>query len=540
MTASVDPRSIAGKIPAPERRVPLVVVGAGPAGVAAATAAARAGVQVLLLDEHPLDPELMAMDVPLYFGQRMSPAVRDRGAMLQRVVGTNAALEEALDAGVEVELGISVWGAFHPGPTMRTLGPCLGVADLSRSWLIGYDRLIVAAGARDLVLAFRGWEKAGTMGAAGALALLTRYQACAARRMVVLGSGPRGRAVATLARARGIEVPALVDVAPAVRGDMATCDALARQGMRVYASHVVAEALGARDELEGVRLAALDGGLRPVPGRDVEIACDTVCLAVGLVPQVELFQILGCRLAFRSEHGGYVPETDAEHRTSLPDVFAVGDCAGVDEGLVTAPDRATRAGRRAGLAAAASLGMEAGPAAPEASDDRALPRAHDYWRQWLRATEAVGGLEILACQCEEVTRGELVGVQPPRYLGPPAAPMRARNVGTLGQDGPLNPDQVKRLTRAGMGPCQGRRCREQVALLLAEAGDVPVDTIALASYRPPVRPLPLSVLWPQNETAGMREHWVSWFGIPTQFAPHWSGDPDTTVMLDVPGGIPVE
>jgi thioredoxin reductase len=540
MTRAVDPNSIAGKTPAPERHVPLVVVGAGPAGVAAATAAARAGVRVLLLDEHPLDPELMAMDVPLYFGQRMSPAVRDRGAMLQRVVGTNAALEEALDAGVEVELGISVWGAFHPGPTMRTLGPCLGVADLSRSWLIGYDRLIVAAGARDLVLAFRGWEKAGTMGAAGALALLTRYQACAARRMVVLGSGPLGLAVATLARARGIEVPALVDVAPAVRGDMATCDALARQGMRVYASHVVAEALGARDELEGVRLAALDGGLRPVPGRDVEIACDTVCLAVGLVPQVELFQILGCRLAFRSEHGGYVPETDAEHRTSLPDVFAVGDCAGVDEGLVTAPDRAMRAGRRAGLAAAASLGMEAGPAAPEASDDRALPRAHDYWRQWLRATEAVGGLEILACQCEEVTRGELVGVQPPRYLGPPAAPMRARNVGTLGQDGPLNPDQVKRLTRAGMGPCQGRRCREQVALLLAEAGDVPVDTIALASYRPPVRPLPLSVLWPQNETAGMREHWVSWFGIPTQFAPHWSGDPDTTVMLDVPGGIPVE
>jgi hypothetical protein len=152
----------------------------------------------------------------------------------------------------------------------------------------------------------------------------------------------------------------------------------------------------------------------------------------------------------------------------------------------------------------------------------------------------VNGPEILACQCEEVTREELVGVQPPRYLGPAAAPMRARSLGTLGQDGPLNPDQVKRLTRAGMGPCQGRRCREQVALLLAEAGDVPVDTIPLASYRPPVRPLPLSVLWPRDEPAAMREHWVSWFGIPTQFAPHWAGDPDTTVLLDVPGGIPVE
>jgi thioredoxin reductase len=540
MERAVDQKSVAGKAPAAERHVPLVVVGAGAAGVAAATAAARAGARVLLLDEHPLDPELMAMDVPLYFGQRMSAAVRDRGVMLERVVRANAALEEAIDAGVEVELGVSVWGAFRPGPTMREFGPCLGVADLSRSWLVGYDRLIVAAGARDLVLAFRGWEKAGTMGAAGALALLTRYQACAARRMVVLGSGPLGLAVATLARARGIEVPAVVEVAPAVRGEAASSAALTRQGVRFYPGHVAAEALGTRDEIEGVRLVALDGELRTLPGRDTEIACDTVCLAIGLVPQVELLQILGCRLVFRAERGGFVPETDPEHRTSLPEVFAVGDCAGADEAIVTAPDRAIQAGRRAGLAAAASLGAGAGPGAPDAPDDRALPRAHDYWRQWLRGTLAAGGQEILACQCEEVTRGELVGVQPPRYLGPPAGPMRARSLGTLGQDGPLNPDQVKRLTRAGMGPCQGRRCREQVALLLAEAGDVPVDTIPLASYRPPVRPLPLSVLWPHDEPAAMREHWVSWFGIPTQFAPHWAGDPDTAVLLDLPGGIPVE
>src|SRR5262249_36452045 len=206
-----------------------------PAGVAAATAAARAGVRVLLLDEHPLDPELMAMDVPLYFGQRMSPAVRDRGVMLERVVRANPALEEAIDAGVEVELGLSVWGAFQPSPSMRELrGRCLGVADQARSWLIGYDRLVVAAGARDLSLAFRGWEKAGTMGAAGALALLTRYQACAARRMVILGSGPLGLAVATLARARGIDVAAVVEVAPAIRGDTGTRAALERQGVRFY------------------------------------------------------------------------------------------------------------------------------------------------------------------------------------------------------------------------------------------------------------------------------------------------------------------
>ncbi len=547
MTRPSDPKSVSGKTTAPERRVPLVVVGAGPAGVAAATAAARAGVSVLLLDEHPLDPELMAMDVPLYFGQRMSAAVRDRGVMLERVVRTNPGLEAAIEAGVDVELGVSVWGAFQPGPVLQELGgPCLGVADQTRSWLLGYDRLIVAAGARDLGLAFRGWEKAGTMGAAGALALLARYQACAARRMVVLGSGPLGLAVAALARTRGIEVPAIVEVGPALRCDAAEQERLEREGTRFYPRHVVAAALGARDELEGVRLAALDGDLRPVAGREVDIACDTACLAIGLVPQVELLQLLGCRLAFRSERGGWVPEVDATQRTSVPEVYAAGDVTGVDERAVTSPDRAQAEGRRAGLAAAAALGAIAPDRLEallrETPPPAALsgPRAHDYWRQWIRATGAAAGGEILACQCEEVTRSELVGVQPPRYLGAASPTMRARNIGSLSQDGPINPDQVKRLTRAGMGPCQGRRCREQVALILAEAGDVPVDTIPLASYRPPVRPLPLSVLWPHDEPASMREHWVSWFGIPTQFAPHWAGDPDMTVMLDVPGATPVE
>jgi hypothetical protein len=292
--------------------------------------------------------------------------------------------------------------------------------------------------------------------------------------MVILGSGPLGLETAALALGAGVEVAAVVEVADAVRGDDASRRRLERAGVRFFAGHVVREACGGRDEVEGVVLAPVGGGRGP------EIACDTVCLAIGQVPVVELPAVLGCRLAFRADRGGWVPEADASGATSVPGVTVAGDCAGVPEDVA-------------------------------------------HWRAWLRASLAADGGEAYACLCEEVTRRELVGVQPPRYLGRPPEGMRARGLDTLRRDGPIDADQVKRLTRAGMGSCQGRRCREQVALLLAEAAGAAAVDLPVPTYRPPVRPLPLSVLWPHDEPEAVREHWVSWFGIPTQFAPHWDG-----------------
>src|SRR5262249_56173114 len=102
---TVDVGSMADKAPRPEPHVPVVVVGAGVAGVAAAVAAARGGAQVLLVDEHPVDNDMMAMDVPLYFGQRMQESVRNRALMMERVVEANPGLAEAHEAGVDVQLG---------------------------------------------------------------------------------------------------------------------------------------------------------------------------------------------------------------------------------------------------------------------------------------------------------------------------------------------------------------------------------------------------------------------------------------------------
>src|SRR5436309_1923606 len=409
-----DPRSIAGKAPTPERHVALVVVGASVAGIAAAIEAARAGIEVMLIDEHPIDNDMMAMDAPLCFGQRIDPSVRNRALMLERVVETNPGLASAYEAGVDVQLGTYVWGAFVNGPTVQELpAPMLGLADDRRSWLVGYDRLIVA----------------------------------------------------------------------------------------------------------------VDGTGKPIRGGLKEIACDAVCWAIGLVPSVELLHLIGARLRFVSSLGGWVPEVDARMRTSVPTVFAAGDCAGFHDGRLATPDVAHAQGRWAGLAAAESLGARARsetqhevPVVSPAPDTG----PHAYWQAWLDSLIAAGGWEVNVCQCEEVTRRELVETKPPRYLKWDSPQMNARRLATLLRDGPVNQDQIKRLTRAGMGPCQSRRCREQVGLLLAQAAGTTLDRIPLPTFRPPIRPLPLNVLWPADEPAAMREDWVSWFGIPTQFSPHWT------------------
>jgi hypothetical protein len=87
-------------------------------------------------------------------------------------------------------------------------------------------------------------------------------------------------------------------------------------------------------------------------------------------------------------------------------------------------------------------------------------------------------------------------------------------------DGPPDQDQIKRLTRAGMGICQGRRCRDQVSLILAAAAGLAPQEAPFTGYRAPVRPIPLAVLADWNEDPVMQAGWDVWFGIPAQWTPY--------------------
>ena len=371
---------------------------------------------------------------------------------------------------------MSCWGAWVPGYGLASLPhPIAGLADEERAWTVGFDRLILATGARDIVFSFKGWDQPGVMGARALEALLTTYDAFAGRRLAILGSGPHAMAIARLALAKGIEVAALIEVEGVVRGAAVDQETVAAAGVEFLTGCVPTAAVGGVDGVERLEIRDLATGVR----RDV--ACDTVVQAIGLTPVVELLDVLGGRLAMQPALGGHAPVTPDGTRTSLAQVTLAGDVAGI----------------------------------PGASEGTLA-----YQQMWMRALMATSEAETVVCQCEEVSREALLAVRQPTYLGPPSPALAARDLGRLLEDGPANQDQIKRLTRAGMGPCQGRRCREQVALILASASNQTPDRIPLASYRAPVRPLPLSVLAAWDEAPEMSAHWDVWFGIRGQWAPY--------------------
>ena len=482
----------------------VVVVGAGPAGVAAALAASEAGAKVTLIDEHPIDYSMMGLDIPYLFGQRMTPTVRDQGLMLQRAVAANPGIARAQDAGVDVQPGVYVWGSFRDRQNSRhVMQPVLGLGNDRETWMLEYDRLILATGARDLSLSFPGRDLVGVVGAQGMCALIEKYQAFSGSRIAILGSGDLAIAAAALALDHDIEVAAIVEPGPEARSPGALADHLKARGVPFYTSYSVVEARGSR-EVESLVLSS--------PSGTREILCDTVCLAIGLVPSVELPYLTGCDLRFDAHLGGYIPTFDSNMQTSLDGVFVAGDICGIPD-VNGAPDLAERQGVRAGRSAAGITDAYADALTPEAKSGP-IP-AVQYWQSWRASLSNGEASEVAVCLCEEVSRADLQAVSPPRYLGWPSRRMGDRGLATLFEEASVNLDRLKRLTRAGMGYCQGRRCREEIALISAQAAGVDASDVPIATYRTPARPLPLRSMWDTDETEETRDDWPKWFKRPT-------------------------
>ncbi len=358
-------------------------------------------------------------------------------------------------------------------------------------------RVIVAAGAHDRPVVFPGWTLPGVITAGGLQTLAKTQSYIPGKRVVFAGSGPVALAFPSQLAGYGANIVAALEAGPAPSlGDL-TQIALAAPGnvgllidaAKYQASlfvrriplkyrRIVVRAEG-DGRVERVVFARVDSDWLVVPGTEETIDADVLCIGYGFTPSVELLRLVGCTFDDDENLGGAVVRRDEWCRTDAPGVYAAGDGTGVEGSAVAADE-----GRIAAMAVAIDAGVLADGAVTRRvnslqwrlSRRRALTRST---QGMYRVGVGVFGLAQPAttvCRCESVSSADLAD-----------AVETAPDVSS-----------VKALTRAGMGPCQGRMCGRHIASMIAAQRGVPIGEVPPATPRMPVRPTPIVAIADQQ------------------------------------------
>jgi NADPH-dependent 2,4-dienoyl-CoA reductase/sulfur reductase-like enzyme len=413
----------------------VVVIGAGPAGMAAAVAASDSGASVALIDDNP------SAGGQIWRGE--AGKTHDSAAATW--------FERLSKSAVKVIRGARV---FHiDGPIdSRMDGGALAAETAQGILSVSYGKLILATGARERVLPFPGWTLPNVFGAGGLQALMKTGLEVAGKRIVIAGTGPLLFAVASYARKCGANVAAICE--------QTTLKKMARfAAATALVPGKIPEALGflwdlraiphlkncwpvaaiGKDRIERVRLVH--------NGRTREVECDYLACGFHLVPNLELANFIGCEI-----ENGFV-QVDEFQRTSADSVYCAGEPTGIG-GL----EMALVEGQIAGYSAArneTSARKLLGQRARDARFAREMEAAFHLRSELKSLAEP----DTFVCRCEDVPFG------------------RVRQFDSW--------RAAKLHTRCGMGPCQGRVCGSAAEFLFGWKVD---------SVRPPVFPVPCASL----------------------------------------------
>ena len=404
----------------------VLVVGGGPAGLAAATRAAEAGAQVAIIDDN------------LKLGGQIWRASQEHengeaSAWVDRLRRRNVTM-------------LCGWRIFHQIRAGVLLAE--GCDDVRE---VRYGKVVVATGARERFLPFPGWTLPNVFGAGGLQAMVKSGLPIRGKRVVVAGTGPLLLAVAANLRQRGAEVLMICEQASAFQ--------LARfAATLIHEPEKLAQALQLRKQLEGIPLSTSTWPLAALGNQVVEgvrvskrgktqtIACDYLACGFHLVPNTELANLLGCEIV-----RGFVC-IDQYQRTSISGVFSAGELTGIG-GL----ELSVVEGEIAGLSAAGQ---------PEAARSLFAKRAKarkfaDALHQTFRLRSELASLpsgETIVCRCEDVPFSRVQSYRSSRA--------------------------AKLQTRCGMGACQGRVCAPATEFLFNWEPDSvrpPIAPVRLAS-----------------------------------------------------------
>jgi NADPH-dependent 2,4-dienoyl-CoA reductase/sulfur reductase-like enzyme len=446
----------------------LLVVGGGPAGLAAATEASSLGLSVLLADERP------ALGGQIF--KQPGLVVKDERALGSDHLRGRALIEAAEQSGARVLLRTSC-------VTLRGTEAVL-VTEGERARAVTASAVLVAAGAHDRPVAFPGWTLPGVLTAGAAQTIVKAHRVAPGKRVLFAGSGPLALAFPAQLNHYGVNVVAALEagsmpgaaslarLVAAARGNAPLLRDAARYRLELLRGRVplrsrriVVRAEG-RERVEVAVHAAVGADWRVVAGTEETIEVDALCVGYGFFPSVELLRVAGCDLRYDENLGGPVAVVDRWQRTTVPGVSAAGDGTGV-RGSYVAEDQ--------GRLAALGLVEDEARAAPIR---RRLERRLRFQQALSRMYRVGPGIYELAtpdtvvCRCEGLRRDEL-----DRAIE--ATP---------------DANVVKAYTRVAMGLCQGRNCQRQVAALIGARHGLPIGDLPHATPRSPVRATPLSAI----------------------------------------------
>lgn len=447
----------------------IAVVGAGPAGLAAALAAAKAGARVVVLDEYPEPGGQFYKQLPAEF------SVPDRAQLDDDYTKGDAFLTAVRQAGVTLSNDTLVWGAFEAGT--------LSVTRRGEAGTVAARKTIVASGAYERAIAFPGWDLPGVMTPGGAQTLVKNQQQLPGQRIVLAGSGPFLLPVAKTLLGAGATIAAVFEAtrprewvrhAPRLWGHWdRVAEALryrrmlAGAGLAVQFGRIVVRAEGA-DAVERVVTMTCDAAGNAVAGSEASELCDTLCVGYGFIPQVQLTRLIGCEHRYDALRGGWVPQFASDMQTSVPGVYVAGEVAGIGGAYAALAE-----GWVAGLSAARALGHKVRDTAVLSAQRERVTRRKfgDLVNTVFAVKPGVFDCiadDTLVCRCEEVSAGEI----------------RAAAVAWGAAAG-----AVKGVTRCGMGYCQGRICGSLLEELTARAAGCTREQVGGLSVRPPLKPV---------------------------------------------------
>ena len=319
------------------KRHELIVIGAGPAGLSAAIEAKKNGMDVIVFDENQRPGGQLFKQIHKFFGSKEHHA-KTRGFIIGQQL-----LKEAEALGVRAELDSTVMGIYeNKEVTVKQNGEVHHYKG---------DAIIIATGAAENMIPFKGWNIPGVIGAGAAQTMMNIQGVQPGSKILMVGSGNVGLVVSFQLLQAGCEVAAIIDAAPRVGGYGVHAAKVARCGVPFYLSHTIISADG-EDCVTGVTIGEVDKNWQIIPGTEKHFDVDTICLAVGLSPMSKLCDMAGCAMEDNPAKAGFVPTVNEYGETSVPGIYAAGDVSGIEEA-----SSAMIEGRIAGIAAAARLGF---------------------------------------------------------------------------------------------------------------------------------------------------------------------------------------